>query len=76
LFELVGGSGHRLIRRQRLGRSRAERHDPQVLRSDHETRLIAIRLPGREELQGHQVHERALLLVADGEIEISQDGTA
>ncbi|MDQ6820326.1 MAG: hypothetical protein M3076_08340 [Actinomycetota bacterium] len=47
---------------------------PQILRSDEEIRAIAIRLPGGEELQEHQVHERAYLLVADGEIEISQDG--
>ena len=47
---------------------------PQVLRSDDETRAIAIRLPGGEALQEHQVHERAYLLVAEGEIEISNDG--
>ena len=34
-------------------------HRPQVLRSDAETRAIAIHLPGGEELQEHQVHERA-----------------
>jgi hypothetical protein len=34
------------------------------------------RLPGGEELQAHQVHERAYLLVADVEIEISQDGNS
>jgi quercetin dioxygenase-like cupin family protein len=51
-----------------------EPHRPQVLRSDDETRAIAILLPGGEELQEHQVHERAYLLVADGEIEISGDG--
>jgi quercetin dioxygenase-like cupin family protein len=44
-----------------------------VLRSDDETRAIAIRLPAGEELQEHQVHERAYLLVADGQVEISQD---
>jgi quercetin dioxygenase-like cupin family protein len=49
-------------------------HHPQVLRSDEETRAIAIQLPAGEELQEHQVHERAYLFVADGEIEISQDG--
>ncbi len=50
---------------------------PQVLRSDDETRAIAIYLPAGEELQEHQVHERAYLLVADGEIEISHgDETA
>jgi quercetin dioxygenase-like cupin family protein len=48
-----------------------EPHRPQVLRSDDETRAIAILLPAGEELQEHQVHERAYLLVANGEIEIS-----
>jgi quercetin dioxygenase-like cupin family protein len=48
-------------------------HHPQVLRSDEETRAIAIQLPAGEELQEHQVHERAYLFVADGEIEISHD---
>jgi quercetin dioxygenase-like cupin family protein len=32
-------------------------------------------LPAGEELQEHQVHERAYLLVADGEIEISHNGS-
>lgn len=50
-----------------------EPHKPQVLRSDEETRAIAINLPAGEELQTHQVHERAYLLVAEGEIELSQD---
>jgi quercetin dioxygenase-like cupin family protein len=52
-----------------------EPHRPVVLRSDEESRAIAIRLPAGEELQEHQVHERAYLLVADGRIEVSQDGT-
>jgi quercetin dioxygenase-like cupin family protein len=51
-----------------------EPHKPQVLRSDEETRAIAINLPAGEELQEHQVHERAYLIVADGEIEVSKDG--
>jgi quercetin dioxygenase-like cupin family protein len=50
-----------------------EPHKPQVLRSDEETRAIAINLPAGEELQEHQVHERAYLLVADGKIEVSKD---
>ena len=52
-----------------------EAHHPQVLRSDAETRAIAIHLPAGEELQSHQVHERSYLIVVDGEISISQDGT-
>jgi quercetin dioxygenase-like cupin family protein len=51
-----------------------EAHHPQVLRSDEETRAIAILLPAGEELQEHQVHERAYLLVADGEIEVDAHG--
>jgi quercetin dioxygenase-like cupin family protein len=48
-------------------------HQPEVLRSDDETRVIAINLPGGERLQEHQVHERAWLVVADGEIEVQED---
>ena len=46
-------------------------HNPQVLDSESEGRAIVINLPGGEQLQEHQVHERAWLLVTDGEIEIS-----
>ena len=53
-----------------------EPHHPQVLRSDDETRAIASLLPSGEALQEHQVHERAYLSVANGEIEISQDGNS
>jgi len=49
-------------------------HQPEVLRSDDETRVIAINLPGGEGLQEHQVHERAWLVVASGEIEVEQGG--
>lgn len=49
-------------------------HAPKVLRTDNEARLVAINLPGGEELQDHQVHERAYLVVADGEVEIVKGG--
>jgi quercetin dioxygenase-like cupin family protein len=51
-----------------------EARHPEILRSDEETRAIAIRLPAGEELQEHQVHERAYLVVAEGEIEVDGDG--
>jgi quercetin dioxygenase-like cupin family protein len=51
-----------------------EPHHPKVLRSDEESRVIVINLPGGEELQDHQVHERAYVVVVDGEVEIQQDG--
>jgi quercetin dioxygenase-like cupin family protein len=50
-----------------------EAHHPQVLRSDAETRAIAILLPAGEQLQAHQVHERSYLIVVAGDVEISQD---
>jgi quercetin dioxygenase-like cupin family protein len=47
---------------------------PKVLRTDDEARLIAITLRAGEELQEHQVHERAYLVVTDGEVEIAKGG--
>ncbi len=51
-----------------------EPHRPQILRTDDESRVIVINLPGGEQLQDHQVHERAYVVVVDGEVEIQQDG--
>ena len=49
-------------------------HQPEVLSSDDEGRVIAIQLPAGESLQEHQVHARAWLLVIDGEIELGNFG--
>ena len=49
-------------------------HQPEVLRSDDETRVIAINLPSGESLSEHQVHERAWLVVASGEVEVEHGG--
>jgi quercetin dioxygenase-like cupin family protein len=47
-------------------------HQPQILQSERgEGRAIAINLPAGEELQDHEVHERAYLVVVEGEVEIS-----
>jgi Cupin domain len=52
-------------------------HQPQVLDSEAEGRAIVIQLPSGEQLQEHQVHERAWMLVTDGEIEVADaDGGA
>jgi redox-sensitive bicupin YhaK (pirin superfamily) len=46
-------------------------HQPQVLQSDRGTgRAIALHLPAGELLQDHEVHERAYLVVVDGEVEV------
>lgn len=49
-------------------------HHPQVLDSEQEGRVIVIQLPKGERLQEHQVHERAWLLVTDGEVEVEDSG--
>jgi quercetin dioxygenase-like cupin family protein len=51
-----------------------EPHHPQVLHSDDEGRTILINLPAGEELQDHQVHERAWIIVVDGRVEIDDAG--
>jgi quercetin dioxygenase-like cupin family protein len=47
---------------------------PRVLDSEAEGRAIVINLPAGEQLSEHQVHERAWLLVTDGEIEVTDSG--
>ena len=50
---------------------------PQILHSVRgEARSIAIALRAGERLQDHEVHERAHLVVVDGEIEVDADGTS
>lgn len=50
-------------------------HQPQILHSSRgESRSIVIHLPAGERLQDHEVHERAHLVVLDGEIEVGVDG--
>jgi quercetin dioxygenase-like cupin family protein len=49
-------------------------HQPEVLHSEGEGRTILIQLPAGEALQDHQVHERAWLVVVDGEIEVDGRG--
>jgi quercetin dioxygenase-like cupin family protein len=46
-------------------------HQPEVLDSESEGRAILINLPKGEQLQEHQVHERAWLLVIDGNVELN-----
>jgi quercetin dioxygenase-like cupin family protein len=48
-----------------------EPHHPKILHSARgEARSIAIQLPAGEELQEHQVHERAYVVVIDGEVQL------
>ena len=48
---------------------------PQILHSVRgDARSIAISLPAGEQLQDHEVHERAHLVVVDGQVDIDQGG--
>ena len=49
----------------------AEPHQPQILASADDARTIVLRLPAGEELQEHEVHERARLVVVDGEVDVT-----
>ncbi len=49
-------------------------HNPAVLDSEQEGRVIVIHLPAGERLQEHQVHERAWLVLVTGAIEIEDSG--
>ncbi len=52
----------------------AEPHQPQILASAEDARTILLRLPAGEELQEHEVHERARIVVVDGEVDVTAPG--
>jgi quercetin dioxygenase-like cupin family protein len=50
-----------------------ESHEPVILSSTRgESRTVVLHLPAGEALSDHQVHERAHLVVIDGEVDIAQ----
>ncbi len=52
----------------------AEPYQPQILASAEDARTIVLHLPAGEELQEHEVHERARIVVVDGEVEVTAAG--
>lgn len=49
----------------------AEPHRPVILASGEDARAVLLLLPAGEELQEHEVHERARVVVVAGEVEVS-----
>ena len=50
-----------------------ERHEPLILHSSRgEARTVLLQLPAGKALEDHQVHERAHLVVIDGEVDVVQ----
>jgi hypothetical protein len=48
-----------------------EPHQPRILASADDARTILLRLPEGEELQEHEVHERARVLVVLGDVDVN-----
>jgi len=48
-----------------------EPHQPRILASADDARMILLSLPEGEELQEHEVHERARVLVVDGDVDVA-----
>ena len=46
-------------------------HEPQILATAADARAIVLHLPEDEQLQEHEVHERARLVVIAGEVDVS-----
>jgi quercetin dioxygenase-like cupin family protein len=49
----------------------AEPHQPRILASAEDARTIVLHLPAGEELQEHEVHERARVVVVEGEVDVT-----
>jgi quercetin dioxygenase-like cupin family protein len=48
-----------------------ETHQPRILASADDARTILLRLPEGGELQEHEVHERARVLVVEGDVDVT-----
>jgi len=53
-----------------------EPRQPRILASGDDARSIVLNLPEGEELQEHEVHERARLIVIDGVVDVTTEGGA
>ena len=51
-----------------------EAHKPRIVSTTDAARVLLLNLPAGERLQEHEVHERAYLVVVDGEVEVELPG--
>ncbi|HMI80723.1 MAG TPA: hypothetical protein VK480_02940 [Solirubrobacterales bacterium] len=51
-----------------------EPHQPRILASADDARTILLQLSSGEEMQEHEVHERARVLVVDGDVDVTAEG--
>jgi len=52
----------------------AEPHQPEILASGEDARTVLIALPAGEQMQEHEVHERARVVIVAGEVEVTAQG--
>lgn len=52
-----------------------EAHKPRIVSTTDAARVLALHLPAGELLQEHEVHERAWLVVVEGEVEVGVEGS-
>ena len=50
---------------------RAEPHEPEILSTGDDARAILLSIPAGEELQEHEVHEHARIVVIEGELDVT-----
>jgi len=50
-----------------------EPRQPRILASGDDARSILLNLPAGEEMQEHEVHERARLIVIDGDVDVTTE---
>lgn len=62
------------MRNWNLASVEVDPHEPQILASADDARTVLLQLPAGEELREHEVHERARLIVVEGEVEVSSVG--
>jgi quercetin dioxygenase-like cupin family protein len=53
-----------------------EPHQPRILASADDARTIVLQLPEGEEMQEHEVHERARVIVVAGEVDVTTENGA
>ena len=53
-----------------------EPHQPRILASAEDARTIVLNLPEGVEMQEHEVHERARVIVVDGDVDVTTQNGA
>jgi quercetin dioxygenase-like cupin family protein len=58
------------LRSWNLKTIRAEPHEPEILSTGDDARAILLSIPAGEELQEHEVHEHARIVVIEGQLDV------